>query len=542
MTQTVYVTGHRNPDTDSIVSAIAYSHLKNHMDPSTHYIASRIGEVNPETEFVLKRFGFSLPRLIHTVKTQVRDLDYDRPPLIQENISIRQAWTMMHKVMVKTLPVVHQGKLKGIITAGDIAEYYIESSGKPTLNLNTSLENLLDTLSASLVSHSDDFSSHPIKGRVVIVTSSTKNDLQPGDIAIVDDFTESQLQAVEAGASCIILCGSSAPNEELISKASSYRCPIVLSPYDIYGTSHLIHQSVPVSKVMKTKKLVTFHLDEFLDDVQEVMLETRFRSYPVLNDGNEVVGSISRFHLIRPNRKKVILVDHNEKSQSVQGLEQAEILEIIDHHRIADIQTGFPILFRNEPLGSTSTIIANQFFSNGITPTPEIAGILLSAILSDTVLFKSPTCTMVDRITAEKLAELANVDLESFGNEMFKATTSIVGKDIKDILYQDYKEFHLGNKHVAVSQASTMDISEFEPIKNDLLSLMENVCKKDHFDLVILMITDILREGSELLFVGKDTDIIAKAFQLDFKGNSVYLPGVISRKKQVIPPISAIIG
>jgi manganese-dependent inorganic pyrophosphatase len=286
---------------------------------------------------------------------------------------------------------------------------------------------------------------------------------------------------------------------------------------------------------------VSFDTEDFVDEIKDVMLETRYRSYPVINENNKVVGTISRYHLISQNRKKVILVDHNERTQSVHGLEDAEVLEIIDHHRIADIQTGNPIYFRNEPVGSTSTIVASIFFENGIRPSKKVAGLLCAAIISDTLLFKSPTSTNVDKLMLKRLSEIANIDVESFAKEMFKAGTSLKDRTVDEIFHQDFKVFTLNNLKIGISQISTMDIEVFSDMKNDMLALMEKKSLENGFNLLVFMLTDILKGGSELLFAGKDKEIASRAFNVKLAGSSVYLPDILSRKKQVIPPITAAI-
>jgi len=290
---------------------------------------------------------------------------------------------------------------------------------------------------------------------------------------------------------------------------------------------------------MTKDKLLSFKIDDPIEDVKEVMLNTRFRSYPVLDSKNKVVGNISRYHLISPNKKKLILVDHNEKSQSVNGLEDAEVIEIVDHHRIADIQTSNPIYFRNQPVGCTATIIASMYAENGIEPSKEVAGLLCSAIISDTLLFKSPTSTKADEAAVKKLAAIAGIDPEKYAKEMFKAGSSLTGKSAADIFNQDFKEFHLGDLKLGVSQISTMDTEGLKPIRQEIIDLMENTVKTENYHLLILMITDILDGGSDLIVIGERKDLAEKAFKVKIPGNSVYVPGILSRKKQVIPPLTA---
>ena len=371
-----------------------------------------------------------------------------------------------------------------------------------------------------------------------MLPSSTKELIEDGDIVICGDRSDTQEIIINHNASLMVVTGGHEIDSKIIEKAKEKGCAIISTPYDTFTTSRLINQSVPISYVMTKEKLICFKTDDFVEDIKDVMLDTRYRSYPVVDSTNKVVGSISRYHLISQNKKKVILVDHNERTQSVHGLDDAEILEIIDHHRIADIQTVMPIIFRNEPVGSTSTIIASIFFDNGLRPSKKVAGILAAAIISDTLLFKSPTSTNIDKLMLKRLAEIANINVDEFASEMFKAGTSLKGRTVDSIFHQDFKRFTLGKYNIGVSQVNTMDIESFNEIKNEMGNLMGEKASKESYDLLVLMVTDILKGGSELLAVGKEKEIIPKAFNAKMNGNSVYLPGVISRKKQVIPPIS----
>jgi manganese-dependent inorganic pyrophosphatase len=340
-------------------------------------------------------------------------------------------------------------------------------------------------------------------------------------------------------AALMVVTGGHVPAQGIIDNAKAASCSIISTPLDTFTASRLIPQSVPVEYIMTRDNLVSFKTEDFVDDVREILLNSRFRSYPVLDNDNKVIGSISRYHLISPAKKKVILVDHNEKAQSVNGLEDAELLEIIDHHRIADIQTSNPIYFRNQPVGCTATIVANMYFENGLEPSREVAGLLCSAIISDTLLFKSPTATKADRVVVERLAPIAGIDPEKYAKEMFKAGSALAGKSAEDIFNQDFKEFHIGDLKLGVSQISTVDTESLEPLKPEILSHMNIKVKSEKYHLLILMLTNILDEGSELIVVGDKKDLAEKAFNTSIPGDSVYVPGIMSRKKQVIPPLTA---
>lgn len=540
----IYITGHRNPDTDSICSTIAYAEFKNKIQ-KTKAIPVRLGDINRETKFVLDYFGVEQPSLIDNVKVQVEDLNIDNTAPISPEISIKMAWTQMKKNNVKTLPVVNENNnLIGIVSLSNLTSTYMDVWDNTILAKgNTKLENIIETLSAeSVYVHGED----PVfKGKIIVSDMNPAvldTSVEEGDIAICSDRTDAQESVINAGASLLIVTGNSDAHSTIMNKAKELGCSIIKTPYDTFTASRLITQSIPVSFVMARDNLVTFSTDDFVEEIKDIMLETRYRSYPVIDRYNEVIGSISRYHLISQNRKKVIILDHNERSQSVHGLEDAELLEVIDHHRIADVQTGSPIYFRNEPVGSTSTIVASIFFENGIRPSKKAAGLLCAAIISDTLLFKSPTSTNVDRMMLKRLSEIANLDIEKFSKEMFKAGTSLVDKTPEEIFHQDFKTFSLNNLKIGVSQVGTMDLESFDPIKNSMLALMEKKALENNYSLLILMITDILKGGSQFLITGSEKDLVSRAFNVKLQHSSVYLPGVISRKKQVIPPITTAIA
>jgi len=536
----IYITGHRNPDTDSICAAIAYAEFKNKTG-KIEAIPIRLGETNSETRFILKYFNVDEPELVTTVKTQISDLDIDIVAPISPDISLKMAWAIMKKNDTKTLPVIDENeRLAGVASVSNLASSYLDVWDNCILaKSDTTLENILDTLSAKCVYKPKD--TFKITGKIIVAAmhpDSTKSVIEPGDVAICGDRDDSQLLIINSKASLLIITGNHTPTDEVIELARTNDCTIILTPYDTFTAARLITQSIPISFVMSKKNIVSFNTDDFIDEIKYIMIETRYRSYPVIDENNKVIGSISRYHLISENKKKVILVDHNEKAQSVLGLEDAEILEVIDHHRIADVQTGTPIYFRNEPVGSTSTIVASIFFENGIRPSRSVAGLLCAAIISDTLLLKSPTSTLVDELTLKRLAQIANLNIEEFAKEMFKAGTSLDGKTAEEIFYQDFKTFTLNTFKVGVSQVGTMYIEGFDPLKDDMIDLMNKKAAESGFDLILLMLTDILNGGSVLIAAGEHKDIISKAFNVTLTNNGVYVPGIVSRKKQVIPPIT----
>lgn len=543
MKDIIYILGHKNPDTDSICSAIAYAEFKNKISGKTA-IPVRLGEVNRETEFILNHFDVEKPELIKTVKVQVSDLNIDNIAPVSPAISLKMAWSIMKKYNTKTLPVVdNSDKLIGIVSISDLASIFMDVWNSDVLSKsNTSLENILDTLSAKCIYSPS--SKLNMKGKVIVVAmhpESSKEILEEGDIAICGDREDTQSMILDGKASLMIVTGSFGVNEEILAKAKENCCSIITTPYDSFTAARLVLQSIPVDYVMRSSNLISFKQDDFVDDIKDIMLQTRYRSYPVVDGDGKVVGSISRYHLISANKKKVILVDHNEKSQSVNDLEQADLMEIIDHHRVGDIQTGRPIYFRNEPVGSTSTIVASMFFENGIRPSKKVAGILCSAIISDTLDLKSPTSTNIDKLMLERLTSIAGIDEKAFAKEIFKAGTLLEGKTVEEIFYQDFKSFKLSGKTIGISQVGTMDIEGFRTMKNDMVSLMERKATEDNYNALVLMLTDILNEGSKIIVAGKDKELIAKAFNVKLEDNCVYLPGILSRKKQVVPVITAAI-
>lgn len=543
MKDIIYVSGHKNPDSDSICAAIGYAEFKNKTGSLTA-IPVRLGDINRETNFILNYFGAEAPKFIETVKLQVSDLKIDNIAPIAPEISLKMAWNIMKKNNVKTLPVTDENEqLIGVVSVSNLTSSYMDVWDNQILSKsNTNIENILESLSAkSIYIHGDN---PKFPGKIIVSAmkpESVENVIEAGDIAICGDREDTQETIINNGASLLIITGNHPVNDNIIELAEKNGCSLIITPFDSFTASRLLTQSIPVGYVMAKENLVYFSEDDFVDDIKDIMLETRYRSYPVVDSENKVLGCVSRYHLISKNKKKLILVDHNERGQSVHGREDAEILEIIDHHRIADIQTGNPIYFRNETVGSTSTIVGSIFFENGIRPSKKAAGVLCAAIISDTLLFRSPTSTLVDKMVAKRLAEIAGINLEKFAKEMFKAGTALSDRTPEQLLNQDFKAFNINGIKIGVAQINTMDNEGFAPMKDKTIEIMENKVKNESFRLVAFLLTDILKEGSEMIVVGPDKDIIERAYNVTLKDNSVFLPGVLSRKKQVIPPITATI-
>ena len=540
MKDIIYVTGHKNPDSDSICAAYAYSEFKNKIG-ETETVACRLGNVNQETQFILDYFGAEAPKFLNTVKLKVEDLQFDNISPISPDISLKTAWTIMRDKNIKTLPVADENDhLLGVLSVANLTSCYMDIWDNRILaKSNTTLDNIIDTLSAKVCYANEDTKHFPGKIAVTAMQPETMSEyIDAGDIAIVGDREEAQAELINLNVSLMIVTGGYAPSEKIISLAKEHGVTVIVTQHDSFTASRLIVQSIPVGYVMVKENIVSFTTDDLVDDIKGIMSETRFRSYPVLDQNGRVVGTVSRYHLISNHKKKVIQVDHNERGQSVDGLEDAEVVEIIDHHRVADIQTNNPIYFRNEPVGSTSTIVAKCFFENGIRPSRKAAGLLCGAIISDTLLFRSPTCTPQDKYICKKLAEIAGINIEEFAKEMFKAGTSLKGKTVEQIFNTDFKPFTIEGTKVGISQVNTMDIEGFMPLKEEMLNYMDQKAKEAGLEMVMLLLTDILNEGSEILVTGAKPEIVEKAFKVTLKDKGAFLPGVLSRKKQVVPPIT----
>ncbi|WP_296883771.1 putative manganese-dependent inorganic diphosphatase [Thomasclavelia sp.] len=545
MKEVVYVSGHRNPDTDSICSAIAYSYL---LKAINRYNAMpvRLGKVNRETEYVLKRFDVEIPVLLKTVKQKVEDLNYDKVTVFSKELTLKTAWDLMKQQNVKSAPILDDhGQLLGLLSTSNIVEGFMEKWDSSLLkDAHTPIENVIDTLEASIL-----YLNHDLKiigGDLHIAAmrgEEAKKRIKPGDIVIVGgDRDDAVNSLIEAQVSLIILTGSLELEKDMLDKLKDKGISVISTPFNTYLTSQQIIQAIPVEYIMQKGDLKIFTTDDTLDHVKEVMSETRFRSYPVLDLNNRCVGSISRFALLKGLRKKVILVDHNERGQSIPGIEEADILEIVDHHRVADIQTVGPLLFRGEPLGSTATIVTKMFEEFDVEIPQAIAGILLGAVVSDTLLFKSPTCTPTDTKIARKLAKIAQVDIQEFAMDMFKAGTSLAGKTVEEIFNQDFKKFLFENGTVGVGQVNTMDIEGFAEYKAEMLEYMTKFAQDNNLDFVALLLTDVINANSEIFAAGPKAYLVEQAFNIKLNDSQATLKGVISRKKQVVPAITAVMS
>ena len=535
----IYVTGHRNPDTDSIVSAMAYAALRNALG-DREFVPARLGHISDETRLVLGRFGFEPPIRIQTMRTQVRDLDYDTPPALSGAVTVSRAWTaLQNNKSIPAIPVTNDnGELYGMLSPSEIASYDMRTLSDSRVD-RIPVFNLLSVLDGKIINE-DGYLADTISGEVSIALPQDNENLLfrgPDAIVIIGEQLEMARRALEQQVSCLIVCQAELPED--LRQQQTNTC-IIATPFDAYKAARMVYYAIEVARVCRTEDLEAFHLTDYLDDVREIVLKSRHRSYPILDENDKVVGTLSRYHLIKPRRKRVVLVDHNEAAQSVPGLEQAEILEIIDHHRLADIQTGAPIYFRNEPVGSTATIISEMYQERGLMPPAKLAGLIAAAIVADTVMFKSPTATPRDHRMAERMARIANISLDELGKEIFSASIG-EAKSADSLLFTDFKDFHIAGHDFGVSQITCVDSQRMMQRKDEFLALMERTMRERGYMLMILMLTDVLLEGTQILYVGDD-DTMTQAFGVEFKEQTAFLPGVVSRKKQIIPMLTALWG
>lgn len=541
------VVGHKNPDTDSICSAICYANLKQKLTGGV-YEPARAGHVNSETQFVLDYFGVEKPKLVQTVRTQVKDIEIRETEGVRRNISLKKAWNLMQKANVVTLAAVtDSGLLEGLITVGDITKSYMNVYDSSILSKAvTQYANIVETLEGVMVigNENDYFG----EGKVLIAAANPdmmEFYIEPHDLVILGNRYESQLCAIEMEASCIIVCEGAGVSMTIKKLAQEKGCSIITTPYDTYTAARLVNQSMPISYFMKTEHLITFDEEDFIDDIKDVMASKRHRDFPILDKNGHYKGMISRRNLLGARGKAVILVDHNEKGQAVDGIEGADIQEIIDHHRLGAVETISPVYFRNQPLGCTATIIYQMYQENEIQVEPKIAGLLCSAILSDTLLFRSPTCTAVDRAAAMELADIAGIEIEGYAGKMFAAGSDLKGKTDREIFYQDFKRFEAGKIKFGVGQISSVNAEELNDLKVRLLPFLKKANQEHGTDMMFFMLTNILTESTDLLCEGPGAEqLILKAFHVDtengesqIRGQIVSLPGVVSRKKQMVPAI-----
>jgi len=534
------VIGHQNPDTDSICSAIGYAELK--QKQGENVVAARCGKLNPETEFVLDYFDLPAPKLVTDVYTRVSDImEKSNLKSVLPSTPIKEVGELLEQEAIKVIPVVDKdNKLLGIVTASDIAHRYLQELAVESLReVPTSLENIIQTLDGELINNQQDLSSE-VTGNIFTGAMDTETMceyINPGDIVLLGNRIKAQEAVLKREISCLIVTGNLEIKSEVKDLAIEKGITVIRVPYDTFAAARLINMSIPISKVMSTE-VEKFYPDELVEDVKEEIINSAHRSYPVTDRQNRLLGLVSARNLIDIEAKEVILVDHNEKSQAVDGIEEATLVEVIDHHRLGDLETLEPILVRNEPVGSTATIIAKLYFEYGVELSVEIAGVLLSAILSDTVIFRSPTCTGVDKMIAEKLAEIVEVEIEKFGRRLFKAGSVLNKLEPRELILNDYKEYKFDEIKIGVGQIEIMDLAEFKEMQHNILNVMNEVKKESGNDYLFLLVTDVLNEGSLLLYNQTATSLVKRNFVGEEEEVGFYLPGVMSRKKQVIPVLS----
>lgn len=538
----IFVIGHKNPDTDSICSAIAYADIKNRTAQVRSYIPKRAGQINEETEYVLNYFGVEPPGYLANVGTQVKDMDIRESPDVDKSFSLKKVWDLMQEHSIVCLPIrTKEGVLEGVVTIGDIAEVYMDTTDSCLLSkAKTQYKRIAETLNGEMLVGNEH--GYFVEGKVLIGAAHPdlmKNYIKKNDLIIMGNREEDHLQAIEADVSCIIVCMGAEVTERVKNLANEKDIVVIVSPHDTFTVASLINQSIPVKYVMKTENLVTFHTEDFTDDIQEVMVKHRHRAFPVINKRGKCIGTISRRNFLDMHKKQVILVDHNEKGQAVDNIDKAEILEIIDHHKLGSLETMKPVMFRNHPVGCTATILYEIYGEQRLDISPTIAGLLCAAIISDTLMFRSPTCTLRDKMAAGALALIADIDIPKFAKKMFAAGSNLKDKTPEEIFFQDYKKFIAeGEITFGVGQISSMDAEELEDIEERLIPFIRNECGRHGIPIIYFMLTNIMEESTDLIYYGeKSEELAATAFHIEPENQIYHLPGVVSRKKQLIPAL-----
>ena len=535
----IYIIGHKNPDTDSICSAIAYADIKNRVNNGCKYSAKRAGQINEETEYVLKKFGVEAPGYLSDVGTQVKDMEIRETPGVPNNISIKDAWAIMKESSAVTLPITKEdGQLEGLITTGDIAKSYMDAHDNYFLsNARTQYRSIANTVEGTVVTGNSH--GYFVKGKVVIGAAHPDKlgeFLEEDDLVILGDRHEDHLCAIEQNVSCIIVCNHAEVAEDIKMAEEKNQCVVIQSALDTFTVARLINQSIPVKHIMKKENLITFQTDDFTDHIRDIMVKNRHRAFPVVNKHGKYIGTVSRRNLLGMKKKQLILVDHNEKTQAVDNIDAAEVLEIIDHHRLGSLETLQPIMFRNQPVGCTATIMYQMYTEKALEISPAIAGLLCSAIISDTLMFRSPTCTSSDKMAAGALALIAGINIEEHAKEMFTAGSNLKGKTTEVIFYQDFKRFTSDKVNFGVGQISSMNAEELEDLKQRLIPFMQHECGKNGISMVFFMLTNILEESSEVICYGEGScRLVEESFGVKEAQGGYVLQGVVSRKKQLIP-------
>lgn len=535
----IYVVGHKNPDTDSICSAIAYADLKTKITGVQHE-PRRAGQLNEETQYVLEHFGVKVPGLLSDLREQIKDVELKEVEGLKSSVSIRTAWEKMQESNIHTLPVTRDGRLEGVITIGDIAKTYMEVYDSTILSkARAQYRNIARAVDGEVLAGNEH--SYLLNGKVVIAASSRilmSDFINKDDLVIMGDRKDAQQCAIDVAASCMVVCQNAPISKHILKQAEEKQIVVIRTPHDTFTAAQHINQSIPVKYFMTKSNLVTFKLKDYVDDVKEVMARKRFRDFPIVDNKGKFLGLISRRRLLNVRKKQVILVDHNEKNQAVDGVEEAEVLEIIDHHRLSSIQTMAPVFFRNQPVGCTATIVYQMYQEAGIVPEPVNAALLCSAIISDTLMFRSPTCTPLDESTARKLAEIAGIDVENLAQEMFNAGSNLKGKSADEICFLDFKQFTVNDTVFGVGQVNSMSADELKEIRRIVEPHLEKARTGHRLNMIFFMLTNIITESSELLCCGPEArEKILSAYDLPEDTETIMLKGVVSRKKQLVPTL-----
>jgi manganese-dependent inorganic pyrophosphatase len=533
MGRQIYIIGHKKPDTDSIVSAVAYAELLRRQGQE-NVVAARQGEPWPETQYILDRFGVPVPVLVEDIRPSVRDVMTSKVVTADPNESVYQIGRRMREHRIRAIPLVDGGdQLQGLVTVEDFSRLLFEEMDPTVLDqVPLSLDNLLAILGAKLVVRAP---SRRLRDKVMVGAMSVetmRQRLEPGILLVMGDRPDAQRAAIEQGVAALVVTGGLPVDDEIVALAREKDVTIISSPHHTFTTARLLNMSIAVSSVMRTDVL-TAHPDDLLEEVRPKL--ARQRTLPVVGDAGRLIGIVSRGDLLHPTRHGVILVDHNERAQSVDGLEEAEILGIIDHHRIADVQTPLPVFFRNEVVGASSTIIAGLYWESGIPIPPPMAGILLGGILTDTVAFRSPTCTPRDREVGRHLAELAGVDLDEFAEAIFAVASDLTERSLRDVLTTDFKEFTVDGARFGIGYMETTDRSRVDAVQEELVAEMNRLRDDRGYAVMLFIVVDIRQDESEIFIAGQER-AVAEAFEQELVlPHSIVLPGVVSRKKQVVP-------
>lgn len=555
----VYVIGHKNPDTDSICSAIAYTELKKailerkikdgtfeaegilpdgSLMPMPEYVACRAGIVNEETKYVLDYFGAESPQYMGNVQPQIADMDLNLVPGIEGDASIKQAWELMQKEHAKSVPVLENGNLQGIVTITDIAQSYMDKSDSRVLSrAGTRFDSIAETLNGEIICGSPEAVFDD--GKVTIAASSPdvmEEVIEKSDLVIAGNRFETHFTAIELGARCLVMCQGAMPTKTIRKLAEERDCIVINTPYDTFTAARLINQSMPVRFFMTGDNLLTFQMGDSVEDIENIMKTNRFHNFPVIGKDGKYVGLISRRRLLNMNRKKVILVDHNEITQAVDGILKVDILEIVDHHRLGGFETLEPVFFRNQPVGCTATIVTQLYDESGVEPSKQIAGLLAAAVISDTLMFRSPTCTALDRAVCERLAAIAQINIREMADNMFRAGSSLQGKTPEELCYQDFKIFSNEGYSFGISQVTSMDPRELDSIRDKVSGYLPQVMQQQDLDMMFMMMTNIARTSTELLCCGPHAELIVRdAFGIADGEDHIILKDIVSRKKQFLP-------